>query len=200
MSPKSAARVLVIDDDVATLRFLAALFAADEEVSIIQCTDAEAAFAELNREKFDLVILDLWMPRVDGHAIVQWLREQPSSSRPQVIVMSAERPATLRRLPHDIVQIAFEKPFDIEELRDAVHWCLRRSKAPQTEDALTPVVESYSAADEQPFRAARFRSTLEQITSEPESLTGEQQERGTPQPRRRSTGGQPDSENLSRGK
>lgn len=189
MPSRPVDRVLVVEDDAATLRFLRVLFAGDEGVTIVECSDGEEAVAVLSQQDFALVILDLWMPRLDGHAVIEVFRRRPAAARPRVIVISAERITTLSELPHDIVQIAVEKPFDIEELREVVRWCLTVDTTAATDDP-TPVIESsYQSRGTDGARAERFRAFLQQISAahgeqrRDPTIPGQQRKRGTARPK-----------------
>ncbi len=80
-------RILVVDDDRTTLRMLRLqLEAAGYEVETAR--DGAAALAKLARARFDLVLLDVWMPGMDGLEVLSRLRGAPS--RPRVVVMTAD--------------------------------------------------------------------------------------------------------------
>ncbi len=80
-------RILVVDDDRTTRELLRLqLRAAGYAVETVG--DGEAALAVVRRRKFDLVLLDVWMPGMDGLTVLARLREEPS--QPKVVVMTAD--------------------------------------------------------------------------------------------------------------
>lgn len=112
--------VLVIDDDPATQT----LFAAVLRQHGIECTalgDGEVALAELRRKQYDVVILDLLMPKVNGFEVLRELKCVSREVLDRVIVCSAISEARL----HDCVEMTMvraflPKPVEIELLTEKV--------------------------------------------------------------------------------
>jgi CheY-like chemotaxis protein/anti-sigma regulatory factor (Ser/Thr protein kinase) len=111
-------RVLVVDDDRTTLRMLRLqLEGSGYEVETVR--DGAAALARLARKPFDLVLLDVWMPGMDGLEVLSRLRGAPS--RPRVIVMTADdAPETLLRAVREQAFGYVTKPVEPAELTNAV--------------------------------------------------------------------------------
>jgi len=78
------AKILIIDDE-ASIRTTLANILEDEGHRTTLCDSGEAAVPLFAREEFDLVFLDLWLPGVDGMAVLERLR---SAGAPPVIVIS----------------------------------------------------------------------------------------------------------------
>lgn len=79
-------RVLVIDDDESTARLLAR-FLRGYDVDI--ATDGEEGLEHAINAPPDLIITDIWMPRLDGIAMVEQLKQDPALRRVPVIFLSA---------------------------------------------------------------------------------------------------------------
>lgn len=77
-------RILAVDDDAAALDYLEGLFAGEH--SVCRAVDGVAAITALPQQPFDLVLLDLCMPRLDGFAVLERLRSLPAP--PPVIVLT----------------------------------------------------------------------------------------------------------------
>jgi CheY-like chemotaxis protein/anti-sigma regulatory factor (Ser/Thr protein kinase) len=107
-------RILVVDDDRTTLRMIrlqleAAGFGVDT------ARDGAAALARLARRSFDLVLLDVWMPGMDGLEVLSRLRQAPS--QPRVVVMTADdAPQTLLRAVREHAFRYVTKPVEPAEL------------------------------------------------------------------------------------
>lgn len=113
-------RVLVIDDDPSTQTLFAAVLR-HHGVECVALGDGELALAELRRKKYDAVILDLLMPKVNGFEVLRELKCVSRDVLDRVIVCSA---ISEKRL-HDCVELpmvaAFlPKPVDIAVLADTV--------------------------------------------------------------------------------
>src|SRR5438477_1416022 len=78
------AKILIIDDEV-SIRTTLANILHDEGHQTTLCESGEAAIAQFAREEFDLVILDLWLPGIDGMTVLERLH---AAGAPPVIVIS----------------------------------------------------------------------------------------------------------------
>lgn len=82
-------KILLIDDqllDVVLTR--QALNDCSVEHEIIVTADGLEGLIQLRSRKFDVVILDLKMPKTDGFEVLEQLRQQPGLSNTPVIVLS----------------------------------------------------------------------------------------------------------------
>ena len=88
--------------------------------------DGQAAVERLQEETFDVMLLDLTMPRMNGVEVVRWLREHPEvAPTMKVVVISAwagEHRATLQELG---VENVMQKPLRIQQLTDLITETLR---------------------------------------------------------------------------
>ena len=112
------ANVLVVDDD-ADIREAVSIMLAELGVARVGVAqDGVEALAALKETRWDVVLLDLLMPRLDGFGVLNALREMEQSARPRrVVVMSAHVRATvasaIRTLGADDLLV---KPLDLEDL------------------------------------------------------------------------------------
>jgi len=77
-------RILIIDDEPAIRTSLSHILA-DEGHRTTLCESGEEGLAQLAREEFDLIILDLWLPVIDGLNVLERLG---GNGAPPVIVIS----------------------------------------------------------------------------------------------------------------
>jgi two-component system nitrogen regulation response regulator NtrX len=78
------ARILVIDDEPAIRTTLSSILE-DEGHKTLSCESGEEGIAQFAREEFDLVLLDLWLPGIDGLAVLERIRTADTTP---VIVIS----------------------------------------------------------------------------------------------------------------
>ncbi|WP_386065858.1 ATP-binding protein [Tahibacter sp. UC22_41] len=81
------ARILIADDSGELRDYLARLLGARWTVDTV--ADGEAALAALRRQRFDLVLSDVMMPRLDGYGLLRVLRADPLLEATPVILLSA---------------------------------------------------------------------------------------------------------------
>lgn len=80
--------VLVIDDDPEDLRLIEKLLSQTKQYKPILCQGGQAGWEEIERQKPDAVILDLFMPDLNGFAILEKMRSNPNLMDIPVIVIS----------------------------------------------------------------------------------------------------------------
>ena len=111
-------RILVVDDD-RTTRELLRLQLRSAGYAVETAGDGAAALARVRRKKFDLVLLDVWMPGMDGLTVLARLRDEPS--QPRVVVMTADDTSeTLLRAIRAQAHRFVTKPFESKELVELV--------------------------------------------------------------------------------
>jgi two-component system nitrogen regulation response regulator NtrX len=78
------AKILIVDDEQ-SIRSTLAKILEDEGHRTAVCESGEEALAQAARDEFDLIILDLWLPGVDGMTVLEKFR---AAGAPPVIVIS----------------------------------------------------------------------------------------------------------------
>ena len=88
--------------------------------------DGQDAVDTLERERFDVMLLDLTMPRMTGVEVVRWLRDRPDVAPAlRIVVISAwagENRAVLQELG---ITTVMQKPLRIQQLTDLIAETLR---------------------------------------------------------------------------
>ncbi len=83
--------------------------------------DGQEAVDTLQREQFDVMLLDLTMPRMNGVDVVRWLKSHPDVAPAlRVVVISAwagEHRAVLQELG---IETVMQKPLRIQQLTDLI--------------------------------------------------------------------------------
>lgn len=114
--PEEAIHVLVIDDDEATVDMIRMGLEADG-MRVFGASDGGEGIAVLVRERIDVVVLDIVMPRVDGWMTLMDIRNNPSTSEVPVIMLTAKTQDLAKILAFKQgVQQYVTKPFNIMEL------------------------------------------------------------------------------------
>jgi two-component system nitrogen regulation response regulator NtrX len=78
------AKILIIDDETSIRSTLAQVLGDDGHKTTL-CDSGEAGIAQLAREEFDVVFLDLWLPGIDGMTVLDRVK---AAGGPPVIVIS----------------------------------------------------------------------------------------------------------------
>ena len=123
--------ILVVDDD-RTSRHLTQSLLEREGWRVTPAKDGKEALALLKARRFHLMLLDVWMPRMNGLELLEKLRT--SKQRPRVIVMTSDdAPATLLQAVRQQAYRYVHKPVEPSLLIHTVRDTLAAPKTPPIE-------------------------------------------------------------------
>src|SRR3954469_18990896 len=118
--------ILLVDDEDAVQKLLAYPLERDG-FRVVQARDGEEALARFAEERFDLVVLDLMLPKLDGLEVCKRLR---ASSSVPIIMLTARDDEVDKVLGLELgADDYITKPFSIREFRSRVRALLRRAAA-----------------------------------------------------------------------
>lgn len=111
-----AHRILVCEDDPGTARLLQVCGErAGHQVEIVDC--GLAALARLQDKHFDMLILDLMLPDIDGLDVLKALRGDPATEDLPIIVISGRSgDSDIFQSYHCGADMHLKKPFNPQEL------------------------------------------------------------------------------------
>ncbi len=121
-------RLLVVDDEW-NMRNLIKIYLRNEPVQITEAQNGREALEFIEREPFDLVILDIMMPDIDGWEVCRSIRQQ--SSIPILMLTARTDVKDVVRGLNEGADDYVTKPFVPEEFVARVHALLRRTKLNQ---------------------------------------------------------------------
>jgi two-component system, OmpR family, response regulator len=121
-------RLLIVEDDAPLASGLQRILEAEGHAVDVTARGEEAVLAAA-QEKFDLVILDIGLPQMDGFEVLRRLRAGPGGPMP-VLVLTARDAVDERVRGLDLgADDYMVKPFAMPELTARVRALLRRSQA-----------------------------------------------------------------------
>ena len=106
-------RALVVDDDPG-IRVLVTRVLARNGFVVETARDGGEAIEKVLQHEYDVITLDLMMPRIDGFAVVKYLTEHRPEVLANLIVVTAFGSKALEKIPPAVRFI--EKPFDLNAL------------------------------------------------------------------------------------
>ncbi|HKS25115.1 MAG TPA: response regulator [Thermoanaerobaculia bacterium] len=121
-TPKAPLRRALIVDDDAAIRILVSRILQRHRFSVDAVPDGAEAIEKLLQHTYDVIVLDLMMPRIDGEGVIKYLVEHQPQSLPNVIVVTAFGSRALQKVCPPVVRF-LEKPFDIERLLTEAEGC-----------------------------------------------------------------------------
>jgi len=114
--------ILIAEDDPTTRHLLSSVLKA-AGFSVATAADGSTALGKLRKKKFDLLLTDIWMPRLNGLELMAHLRRE--AIRPKVVVMTSDdTPETVLRAVREQAYQYLTKPVDpkavVALIRDAM--------------------------------------------------------------------------------
>jgi two-component system KDP operon response regulator KdpE len=122
-------KILVVDDDPDLVRALRLRLRAND-YDIATACDGYTAIASAQKERPDLIVLDLGLPAGDGFVVLDRLQNSDALSGIPVIVLSARDPQNNEQRALKAGAAAyFQKPADNEELLSVIRVSLPQPRA-----------------------------------------------------------------------
>src|SRR5580658_8393739 len=145
------APILEVDDKEANLRLIEGMLRVAGYTSVHSTTDPNQVCDLHRKESYNLILLDLQMPGMDGFQVMEGLKEIELGGYLPVLVITAQPDHKLRALEAGAKDFV-SKPFDMAELRARVHNILEvrllHLKAKNYSEALEATVKDLEASRE----------------------------------------------------
>ena len=105
-------KVLVVDDEPEIVQFVSSALE-DEGFEVLRAANGRQAVDAATRDRPDLIVLDMQLPRKDGHEVAQEVRRLHGDI--PILLITADGRA--QEMAQRVGAFAFlSKPFDVEEL------------------------------------------------------------------------------------
>jgi two-component system, NtrC family, nitrogen regulation response regulator NtrX len=128
--PARGPKVLIVDDEVNIRQSLRGVLE-DENYDCTAVESGEACLELLPRESFEAVLLDIWLPGVDGLETLSRIQELPAGTRPAVIMISGHGNIETAVRATKLGAFDFvEKPLTIEKVSARTWSCKDCGKTP----------------------------------------------------------------------
>jgi diguanylate cyclase (GGDEF)-like protein len=114
------ASILIVDDRESNVSLLDQILSEDGYTRITTTTNSMEVCALHRKNRYDLIVLDLQMPGMDGFQVMDGLKTDESESYLPVIVLTAQPGHKLRALQAGAKDF-ISKPFDLVEVKTRIH-------------------------------------------------------------------------------
>jgi DNA-binding response OmpR family regulator len=121
--PPAECAILIVEDDAAIRRLVGTVL---QRIgyNVDVAVDGVEAVLKMGVVEFDVIILDLMMPNLDGFVFINTLQVNDPERLRRIIVTSAASPALIRERLEGQPFSLLAKPFDIYELTRRVRACI----------------------------------------------------------------------------
>jgi len=114
------ARILIVDDQEANVQLLEQMLRGDGYANVTSTTDPYAVCELYRKNRYDLILLDLLMPGMDGFQVMEGLKATETDGYLPVLVITAQPGHKLRALAAGAKDFV-AKPFDLVEVKTRIH-------------------------------------------------------------------------------
>lgn len=123
--------ILVVDDTEIVRVLVKSILGRD--YNITEATNGQEAIDIASREKFDLILMDIMMPGVDGYTACNAIKSNPATKDVPIVMLTAIDYGLNRKLAENVGASGYiTKPFGIEELKKAIERVLPKATADET--------------------------------------------------------------------
>ena len=130
----SPTRVIIVDDESANRRMYRQVLEANGMLCAEAC-DGREALLSMGKQLFDLVLLDVDMPKATGTEVLRQLRENPPAPNLKIIMMSGRATGDeMARMMRAGADDYLSKPFSMVQLLERVKAALRLKAAQDRSD------------------------------------------------------------------
>jgi DNA-binding response OmpR family regulator len=159
--PDRAFRILLVDDEKPIQTLLSFPLQRDG-YEVTAASDGREALQRFGEEHYDLVVLDLMMPKMDGLEVCRRLR---AKSDVPIIMLTAKAEETDKVFGLELgADDYITKPFSMREFRSRVKAVLRRSALARTDPADEEPIEVLELCIKPAKRSVEVRGQIVQIT------------------------------------
>jgi PAS domain S-box-containing protein len=115
-----SAKILIADDQEANVELLKEILAQAGYTSVSSTTNPVEVCGLHRQNRYDLILLDLQMPGMDGFQVIESLKTNPADAYLPVLVVTAQPGHKLRALQAGAKDF-ISKPFDLVEVKTRIH-------------------------------------------------------------------------------
>ena len=135
-----AKKTILIVDDEADIRIILRSLLEAQGYSVSEARDGQEALDLIPKMHFDLMILDLTMPRISGEGVLMQLGKDKLQKIPTIILTAKLEKQVVRKECLEGIRFYVMKPFDNNTIRELVRCLLLNPNDVQRESALSDLL------------------------------------------------------------
>jgi len=126
-------KILVVEDDL-SIQALLHDFIEDAGHSVVLAADGVEALSKYSEQKFDLILLDLMLPKIDGYGVCEVIRQKSNVPIIMLTALDSEQNQIkgLDLLADDYITKPFSMPVLLRKIAAVLRRTARQDETPQT--------------------------------------------------------------------
>lgn len=125
MTERQAGRTILIIDDEVNARKLAKMLLEREGFTVFTAGNGEEGLTLAKVERPDVILLDIIMPKMSGHEVLQRLKQDPDTRAISIIVLTAKVADRDIAMSFQLGAVFhLEKPYEVKDLIQKIHAAL----------------------------------------------------------------------------
>jgi DNA-binding response OmpR family regulator len=114
--------ILIVDDEINLVQMVTDILEA-EDFKVLPAYNADECLATLKKQKVDLILLDLMMPKVDGWMLHRKIKESKDWKDIPIIILTAKTDALDKNVGIEIAKVSayLTKPFVPQDLVNKIN-------------------------------------------------------------------------------
>ena len=109
-------RILVVDDDPNMIKLIQ-FYLLKDDFEITPCTRGKDALEILKKDSFEVILIDVLMPEMDGHTLLKKMKDNLKIDTPIVVVTAHGASDNLMSMIDDGAYDILQKPFTTNRLK-----------------------------------------------------------------------------------
>jgi len=130
MGDESSKTILVADDESSVRRLIRRLLS--KEYKVVEAENGAAAIEIVNKQKVDLILMDIMMPETDGLSAAYAIKQNALTSNIPILMVTAINHSLNKKLSENVIGANgyITKPFDNKELLSTIKILLNNRDKP----------------------------------------------------------------------
>jgi len=121
-------KILIVEDEEDVLELLSEIFSELEDYRVLCARDGEEALRIARLDNPDIILLDIQLPKMNGHEVCKSLKSDPAMSHIKVLMLSGMAQNSNRQKAHEAGADAYiAKPFSSIALLEKVEELLKNN-------------------------------------------------------------------------
>ncbi|MEE9594215.1 MAG: response regulator [Candidatus Hydrothermarchaeales archaeon] len=121
-------KILVVDDE-SQIRFIVRKMLEDAKYEVIEAKTGEECLEILEREKVDLVLMDIMMPGINGWEATKKIKEDPATKELPIAMLTVltEEGDKVKSFEEAFADAHITKPIIMEKMLGTIEWLLNNA-------------------------------------------------------------------------